>query len=124
MGRYYNGDISGKFWFGVQASDDADFFGVKGQEPNYLEYDFDKSDIGSIERGIKTCEKKLGKNKKKLDKFFNDFDSYNDEMIVKECGIGPEKVKELLEWYARLSLGKEILACVKKNGSCSFSAEL
>jgi len=28
MGRYYNGDIEGKFWFAVQSSDDADFFGV------------------------------------------------------------------------------------------------
>jgi hypothetical protein len=26
MGRYYYGDISGKFWFGVQASNDADHF--------------------------------------------------------------------------------------------------
>jgi hypothetical protein len=29
MGRYYHGDIEGKFMFGVQSSDDADFFGVK-----------------------------------------------------------------------------------------------
>jgi hypothetical protein len=27
MGRYYNGDIEGKFWVAVQSSDDADFFG-------------------------------------------------------------------------------------------------
>ncbi len=32
MGRYYNGDIEGKFMFAVQSSDDADFFGVQGQE--------------------------------------------------------------------------------------------
>ena len=31
MGRYYNGDIEGKFWFAVQSSDDADFFGQQGQ---------------------------------------------------------------------------------------------
>jgi hypothetical protein len=30
MGRYYSGDISGKFWFGIQSSHDADYFGVKG----------------------------------------------------------------------------------------------
>jgi hypothetical protein len=29
MGRYYHGDIEGKFWFGVQSSYDADFFGVE-----------------------------------------------------------------------------------------------
>ena len=27
MGRYYHGDIEGKFWFAVQSSQDADFFG-------------------------------------------------------------------------------------------------
>ena len=36
MGRYYNGDIEGKFWFGVQSSDDGDFFGSKGEEPNHI----------------------------------------------------------------------------------------
>ena len=38
MGRYYNGDIEGKFWFAVQSSDDADYFGVEGQRPEMLEY--------------------------------------------------------------------------------------
>ena len=28
MGRYYSGEISGKFWFAVQSSNDADYFGV------------------------------------------------------------------------------------------------
>ena len=36
MGRYYNGDIKGKFWFGIQKSDSASRFG--GTE--YLEYSF------------------------------------------------------------------------------------
>ena len=30
MGRYYNGDINGKFWFAVQNSNDANHFGVRG----------------------------------------------------------------------------------------------
>ena len=37
MGRYYNGDIEGKFWFGVQSSDDADFFGKEG-EPSHINF--------------------------------------------------------------------------------------
>ena len=28
MGRYYNGDINGKFWFAVQNSNCADRFGL------------------------------------------------------------------------------------------------
>ena len=31
MGRYYSGDIEGKFWFAVQDSDDADHFGIEGE---------------------------------------------------------------------------------------------
>ena len=34
MGRYYNGDIEGKFWFAVQSSNDADFFGCEGESHN------------------------------------------------------------------------------------------
>ena len=29
MGRFYSGQISGKFWFGVQSSTDASYFGVE-----------------------------------------------------------------------------------------------
>ena len=42
MGRYYNGDIDGKFWFAVQSSNDADFFGVEGT-PRFLDYYFDEA---------------------------------------------------------------------------------
>ena len=41
MGRYYNGDIEGKFMFARQPSDDADFFGQIG-EPNEINYHFQK----------------------------------------------------------------------------------
>ena len=34
MGRFYYGDIKGKFWFGVQESEDASHFGVEAEE-NY-----------------------------------------------------------------------------------------
>ena len=126
MGRYYNGDIEGKFWFGVQSSDDADFFGASGTEPNqYLDYHFDKEDhLKSIKKGIKECEKKLGTWKEKLDKFFKDNNGYNDEMIEDQLGLKKEKSRELLEWYARLELGNQILECVMKQGDCSFEAEL
>ena len=49
MGRYYSGDIEGKFMFSVQSSDDADFFGSEGHT-SYLNYHFDKDDnMTSIE---------------------------------------------------------------------------
>jgi len=126
MGRYYNGDIEGKFWFGVQSSDDGDFFGSKGQEPNtFLNYHFTKDEhLKDIKKGIKECEKELGTWKEKLDKFFTDNNGYNDKMIEDQLGLKKKKSKELLEWYARLELGNQILECVMKQGDCSFEAEL
>lgn len=126
MGRYYNGDIEGKFWFGVQSSDDGDFFGSKGKEPNtFLNYHFTKDDhLKDIKKGIKECEKELGTWKEKLDKFFKDNNGYNDKMIEDQLGLKKEKSKELLKWYARLELGNQILECVMKQGECSFEAEL
>jgi len=35
MGRYYSGDINGKFWFGIQSSTDAENFGAIN-EPYYI----------------------------------------------------------------------------------------
>jgi hypothetical protein len=120
MGRYYNGDIEGKFWFGVQSSDDADFFGVSGAQ-SYLDYFYDKDDLPEVNLGINKCLEKLGENKEKLDKFFDEHDSYNDEMLEEE---GFENVSELLRWYARLLLGEKIRNCLVENGTCSFNAEL
>jgi hypothetical protein len=37
MGRYYSGDIEGKFVFGSQSSTAADRFGVEGHTPGYLD---------------------------------------------------------------------------------------
>tara|TARA_R110002124_G_scaffold36337_3_gene117158 strand:+ start:631 stop:1011 length:381 start_codon:yes stop_codon:yes gene_type:complete len=126
MGRYYNGDIEGKFWFAVQSSNDADFFGSEGEEPNtYLNYHFTKDEhLKDIKKGIKECEKELGTWKEKLDKFFKDNNGYNDKMIEDQLGLKEEKSRELLEWYARLELGNQILECVMKQGDCSFEAEL
>ena len=40
MGRFYSGDIEGKFWFGLQPSDAPSIFGGTEQEPAYITYDF------------------------------------------------------------------------------------
>jgi hypothetical protein len=129
MGRYYSGDIEGKFWFGVQSSSDADFFGVEGNA-SYLEYYFDHDDIPSVDKGIKKCEFALGDNLKRLDEFFEKEGGYNNEMIIKfykekyNINITEQDIGKFLEWYARLALGKQILKCLVENEQCAFSAEL
>ncbi len=123
MGRYYDGDIEGKFWFGVQSSDDADFFGSTGYEPGWLEYDFELGDLPEVEKGVAQCKDALGVNKKKLDAFFKENNGYNDEMLVK-AGFKESAIKDLLMWYARLDLGEKILVSLKENKQCYFKAEL
>lgn len=141
MGRYYHGDIEGKFWFGVQSSNDADFFGVEGYT-TYLNYGFDKEDQPKVKEGLKNCENTLGKYKKLLDEFFetDGKEGYNEGMLIKfldkkESSYYPllkehphkhteRDVMYYLEWYARYDLGKQIDNCIDKEGYCNFEAEL
>jgi hypothetical protein len=60
MGRYYSGDIEGKFWFACQSSNDADHFGVIGTPPDdRLNYHFSKGDMPSVQKGIDLCMESL-----------------------------------------------------------------
>jgi hypothetical protein len=137
MGRYYNGDIEGKFWFAVQSSDDASFFGGSDEEvyyqdddgenypePSEIQYFFQTGDLEEIGHGIEECISELGENKVKLDAFFKNAMGYNDIMVSESLKIDIKEVKSLLEWYARLELGIKIRDCVNEKGQCSFTAEL
>jgi hypothetical protein len=124
MGRYYSGDIEGKFWVAVQSSGDASFFGGTEYEPNCINYSFNEDDLPEIKDGIKECLDSLGKKKEELDKFFAERNGYSDEMIMEELGVSKNEVNRLLEWYARLELGEKILKCVEEKGECNFEAEL
>jgi len=129
MGRYYHGDIEGKFMFGIQSSSDADFFGVEGQA-SYLNYYYSKEDLPKVEVGIKECEGVLGEYLNHIDQFFKEKDSYNNEQLSKYLtdklgkGVTENNVAFNLEWYARLELGREIRDCIKENDQCYFEAEL
>ena len=118
MGRYYSGDINGKFWFAVQSSNAADRFGVTGQEPSTLHYYFSEDDLESVEAEIKNIEESLGDKLQVIEKFFEERNGYNDEML-EEAGITQEELSD----YADLGLGKQIRDSIKENGQCGFSAE-
>ncbi len=123
MGRYYSGDIEGKFWFGVQASNAADRFGSVGSA-NYIEYYFSDHDLHEVEEEIANIENKLGDKVSIIDNFFISIResgkiSYGDHEL-KDLGINDDDLSE----YADLRLGKQIRDCIKENGDCSFTAEL
>jgi hypothetical protein len=125
MGRYYNGDIEGKFWFAVQSSLAADRFGVSGCEPNFVDYYFEKDDnLEDLQKELKKIEKTIGlENIKKIDDFFEKVNGYNDK-IMEDNGLSVDLWNKHKSEYADYVLGKKIEKCLIENGDCSFTAEL
>ena len=60
MGRYYYGDIEGKFWFAVQSSYAADRFGVGASCENM--YHFNGDNLDSLEKEISNIEAFIDSN--------------------------------------------------------------
>ena len=119
MGRYYHGDIEGKFWFAVQSSMAPQRFGGDMLELQSVDFYFDESHLQGVKDELKAIEDKLGDRLKQIDEFFSDCRGYNDQ-ILKDNGI----LETDLPDYADYLLGKKIRDCVELQGSCSFNAEL
>jgi hypothetical protein len=119
MGRYYSGDIEGKFWFGLQPSDAPSRFGGTEQEPSYITYDFQEDNLEEIEEEIKNIQENLVEKIGIIDKFFEDNNSYNDTML-QEINITNDELRE----YADLKLGIQIRDCVKEQGYYTIDCEI
>lgn len=119
MGRYYSGDINGKFWFAIQSSNAADRFGVKGDYPtSYLEYYFNEDDLDNVNAEINKIKGSLGFKMVVIEKFFEENSGWDDKML-EEAGITHKE----LEDYADLELGIKIRDCIVSKGDCAFDAE-
>ena len=116
MGRYYTGDIEGKFWFGIQSSTAGERFGAYETRNNI---DYQADDLEEAEEEIKNIEYKLQDKIKILDDFFAKNDTFSNEKI-KALGVSPEELSD----YADLGLGRKIRDCIKEQGYCSFDAEI
>lgn len=123
MGRYYSGDIDGKFWFAVQPSDAASRFGGEVCEPNYIEYYFCEDDLEDINKELAEIESKNKKEFKLLDEFFDKRESYTDEILAEETKLDLTQVKKSLRDYADYKLGIKIRDYVIEFGECNFEAE-
>ena len=119
MGRYYHGDIEGKFWFAVQSSMAAQRFGGQVEDQTHVDFYFRSEDLDDINAEIKRIEDFLGDKKEAIDDFFKDNNGYNDEMLEAATITG-----EQLSLYADLKLGIQIRDCVVEKGHCYFEAEL
>ena len=122
MGRYYSGDIEGKFWFGVQPSDVAESFGAVEQEKYLIDYVVYREHLDQTHKRMNELVSKMCKTKQKLDDFFSKNDSYNDQKLL-ENGIDFKYIPMYADW----TFGKKILDFFEQNPDedyCGFSAEL
>jgi len=124
MGRYFNGDINGKFMFGVQDSKTAKRFGGKCiEEPDLILYYFNKNDLENVEKELKHIEDTIGKNNmNKIDEYFANTSFYDNNKMkeAKMLGIWNKHKAN----YADYKLGIKIRDCIKEQGYCEFTAEL
>ena len=135
MGRYYQGDIEGKFMFGVQGSDAAERFGAVEREHDYVEYSIHRDNYkeiveelesiksaNPIEKVVSMFETVNFYNKENTEvKNFRDFFSW--EETLKKHGL---TLKDLSA-YADHRLGKQIKDWFDENPKkdyLTFSAEL
>ena len=123
MGRWYSGDVEGKFWFGIQDSNAADRFGVTGHQPQELYYHFDQEDLPGIYQELSNIATNLGSNLILLHKFFEENDSYSDEKVAEYLNVEPDAMQKILKDYADYELGLKIAEAVRTTGQCEFTAE-
>ena len=126
MGRYYNGDIDGKFWFAVQPSNAGERFGAKEISPYYIEYEIDREDsYNDIVKELKSIESNDAI--KRVDDMFKMLqllkgNGYDDDTL-KEYGVKEKDIEE----YADYELGKQIKNWFDDNPDrdvLSFQAEI
>lgn len=121
MGRYYYGDIEGKFAVCVQSSYAPERFGAK-EDQSVISWFV--NDLNDIMFGIKDCLRKLKGYRKKIDKYFENRNYYSDEKMSKELGVSEEKLRSMLTDYFDLKLGIQMYKCVKEQGDCCFEGEM
>jgi|TARA_B100000900_G_scaffold243398_1_gene206945 hypothetical protein len=101
MGRYYSGDIEGKFVFGVQASDAGVRFGAVEEEWAYTQYIVDREDYSKIKKELEGIL--ASGSVKKVDDFMEGRQMYSHSDL-KDAGITEHDMSE----WADYGLGKKI----------------
>jgi len=122
MGRYYSGDIDGKFWFAVQDSTSPERFGAV-ENQSHISYEIPKDDF--IYDQLIKIEDDMGDYLEVYEDFFNQDRGYNDEELsdyakVRGLSGNLDVIKEMLTDYADWLLGMQILDFFDDNPSESY----
>lgn len=120
MGRYYSGDIEGKFMFAVQGSDAGTRFGAFECSSGYIEYCVNRESYKDIVRVLASIKSRGHVDKVK--NMFEKVNGYNDK-IMEEHGVTRKDLSE----YADYNLGEQMKVWFDENedeDSLYFNAEL
>ena len=128
MGRYYYGDIEGKFMFAVQSSDAGERFGAyeTPQEPSSIDYAVSRTSYDEISEELKEIEKsgavaRVEHMWKELEK-----EGQMGYSLDKDCPRFNVTAKDLSE-YADWRMGKQMKDYFDNNPEAEslwFNAEL
>ena len=119
MGRYYNGDVDGKFMFAVQSSDAHTRFGAEELEPAYINYEISRDSYDDIVKELDSIDKG---SIERVSKMFEENNGYNIETQEK-YNVTNEDLSE----YADYCLGKQVKDFFDDNPDldyCCFEAEI
>tara|TARA_Y100001970_G_scaffold285576_1_gene405711 strand:+ start:667 stop:1026 length:360 start_codon:yes stop_codon:yes gene_type:complete len=119
MGRYYNGDVEGKFMFAVQPSNAHERFGAVEYEPNYITYTIDRDKYDDIVKELNSIDRG---SIDRVNKMFKENNGYNDE-IMKQYNVSKKDLSE----YADYMLGEQVKNFFDDNPDsyeCNFEAEV
>ena len=126
MGRFYNGDVSGKWWFAVQSSDTPEKFG--GYE-THIDYTICNDD--TFKSGIKLIKEDLGDKLEWLQQFFDENNGYNDAMLMefmikKNPRYDKSELSQDLENFADYEFAMQVKEYFDDTGNeyCHVNSEL
>ena len=132
MGRYYDGDIDGKFMFAIQSSDDGIHFGAVEADDGWIEYIVPQDALTTnVRDGITACKDALGTFKNRIDTYFQKKDTFTERGMAEEMSmeynenITEDLIKAMLVQYARLRLGTQIETWMiaHPGEDCTYNAE-
>ena len=118
MGRYYNGDIEGKFWFALQGSDVHERFGARMIESNYVEYCINYEEYDNIVEELRKIETETDIHKVKS--MFEEVNGYNDDTL-KKYNVSRKELSEYADWCTGRQVKEWFDANPKQD--CYFTAE-
>ncbi len=121
MGRYYNGDVDGKFMFAVQSSGAHERFGAITYQEDYIPYVVYRESYAEICAELDSIKHK-GHIEKVNNMFEKEPEGYNSA-IQKKYNVTDEDLSEYADYEIGIQL-KEFFDDNPDLDECRFEAEL